>query len=244
LIRKSRFIVAIGLVMALAVSGLAFAAGSDENEAGVVGKVKPSKLDKKKYKKVALFAGVTTTTTHEVPGQQNPEAEFIEFGKNLKLDNSKADFCTADLNQTTTDQAKAACPAGSDLGTGSASANLGSAGNRDDIVVTAFNGPGKNQLRLHAFSPTLGASLTQVVDGFIVKAKTAGYGQALSVPNAPDLGNDAFLLTSFNTNIDKGTGVVTARCKAKKFLFKRTVTYDDGSEEVATLTQKCKRKNA
>ena len=242
MIRKSRFIVAIGLVMALAVSGLAFAAGSDENEAKVVGKVSPSKLDKKKYKKVNLLLGVETSTSHAVPGQQNPEQEFIELGKNIKWDGSKADTCDADIGGTTTDQAKAACPPGSVLGSGSASANLGSAGNVSDITVTTFNGPAKNHVRLHAYSPSLGASLTQVVDGDIVKAKTSGYGQALSVPNAPDLGNDAFLLTSFNSKITKSSGVVTARCKAKKIPFKRTVTYDDGSQETATITQKCKRK--
>ncbi len=109
--------------------------------------------------------------------------------------------------------------------------------------MTAFNGPGPKHLRLHAYSPSLGASLTQVVDLDIVKAKTAGYGYALSVPNAPDLGDDAFMLTSFNSKLSKASGVVTARCKAKKFTAKRTVTYDDGSQETATATQKCKRRS-
>lgn len=242
MIRKSRFVVAIGLVLALAVAGIAFATGDTENDAGVQGKVSPKKLSKRDYEKVKFFTGVTTSTSHDVPGQQNPEVEFIEFGKNVKFDNSKAPFCTADLNQTTTDQAKASCPKKSNIGAGKASANLGSGGTVDDVVVTAFNGPGKDQLRLHAYSPKLGPSLTQVVDGKIVRAKTKGYKYALSVPNAPDLGNDAFLLTSFNATIERDSKVVSARCKDKKFLWKRTVTYDDGTQDTAMTKQKCKRK--
>ena len=245
MIRKSRFVVALGLVLALGVAGIAFADGTSENEATVFGKVTPKKLDKKKYKPVQLYTGVATTTTTAIPDQQNPEVELIEFGKNVKLDNSKADLCTAPLAGTTTDQAKAACPPGSNLGQGVAHANLGGPSEVTDVTVTAFNGPGDDQLRLHAYTPTLGAANTQVVNGTIIKAPSGGkYGQALSVPDAPDLGGDAFMLTLFDATITKQSKVVTARCKAKKFLWQRTVTYDDGTQDVATLEQKCKRKKS
>ena len=85
-IRRSRFVVAIGLVVALGVSGLAFADGATENDVTVLGKVSPKKLDKKKYKPITLYSGVTTSTTHAVPGQQNAEKVTVEYPKNVKFD--------------------------------------------------------------------------------------------------------------------------------------------------------------
>jgi hypothetical protein len=243
-IRKSRLVVALGLVLALGVSAFAFADGAGENTESVQGKVSPSKLDKKKYKPVDFLTGVSTTTTHIVPGQQNPEQQLIEFGKNIKFDTTKAQFCTASLLGTTTDQAKAACPGKSVIGTGSATADLGGGPQQiSDVAVTVFNGPAKNQIRLHAYSPTLGAANTQVVDGAIIKAPSGGkYGQALNVANAPDLAGDAFMLTSFNADISKGSKVVSAVCKAKKFLWHNVVTYDDGTTDTADTSQACKVK--
>jgi hypothetical protein len=232
------------LVVAVAFAGIALAAGSDENTEGVLGKVSPSKLDKKKYKPVQLYAGVETSTTHAVPGQQNPERQLIEFGKNVKFKTKAAPTCGAPLNGTTTDQAEAACPGKSRLGSGVAHANLGQGPEQiSDVTVTTFNGPAKNQVTLHAYSPTLGAANTQVVHGDIVKAPSGGkYGQALDVKDAPDLAGDAFMLTRFDTTISKKSKVVTARCKAKKFLFHNVVTYDDGTTDTADLTQPCKRR--
>jgi hypothetical protein len=244
-LRKTRFVLAIGLVTALGAAGIAFADGASDNTETVLGKVSPSKLSKKTYKPVKFYAGVQTTTTHAVPGQQNPEQQLIEFGKNIKFDTTAAATCSAALNGTTTDQAKAACPAKSNIGSGTATADLGQGPTQvNDVVVTVFNGPAKNQIRLHAFSPTLGAANTQVVLGNIVKAPSGGkYGQALNVPDAPDLGGDAFMLTKFDTTISKASKVVTARCKASKFLWHNKVTYDDGSTDVADLSQKCKVKS-
>ena len=239
--RKTRFIVATGLAVALGTAGIAFADGASENEEGVLGKVTPNKLDKKKYKPVNFYTGVTTTTTHAVPGQSNPEKQLIEFGKNVKFQTSKAPTCSAPLNGTTTDQAKAACDPKSNIGTGSATADLGQGPQQiHDVQVTVFNGPGKNQIRLHAFSPELGAANTQVVQGNIIKAPSGGkYGQALSVPDAPDLGGDAFMLTKFDATISKKSKTVTARCKSKKFLWHNVVTYDDNTTDTADLSQNC-----
>ena len=88
--RKSRFAAALASVIALAFAAVAMGAGSDENSETVLGKVKPAKLDKNKFKPVSLYAGVETTTTHAVPGQQNPEQQLIEFGKNVKFNTNAA----------------------------------------------------------------------------------------------------------------------------------------------------------
>jgi hypothetical protein len=237
--------VAIGLVLALGVATLAYADGASDQNAFVDGSVSPKKLDKKKYKPVHLFLGVRTEPNVPVDGaQQNPEAEQISLGKNIKWDGKKAPVCTAAIETPglTAEQAADLCPGKSLLGSGEAEVALSSAARVSDITVTVFNGPGKNEVRLHTSSPTLGAAAPTVF-GEVVKSNQGGkYGQMLSVPDAPDAGGDAFQITKFNANIDKSSKVASARCKSKKIPFLRQVTYDDGSTETATLKQKCKRK--
>jgi len=238
-IRKARIAVVAGVVMALGVSAMAYADGASENTPKVVGSVKPTKLDKKKYKPVKLFSGVATTGT--VPGF-NPEQEMISWGKNVKLKTTKAPTCSAPIEFQTTDAARAACPSGSYLGSGKASILLPGGVSHDNLVVSVFNGPAKNQVRLHTYSPSLEGA-TPTVFGRVVKSNAgAKYGQALSVPDAPDVAGDTGKITSFNASIDKKTKVANARCRAKKFLWNRVVTYDDGTKENVTLEQKCKRK--
>lgn len=242
MIRKSRMAVALGLVLALGVATVAWADGATDNEPFVDGSVNPSKLDKKQYKPVNLFVGVRTEGP--VTGtQENPEAEYISFGKNIKWQSTAAPFCTAAIETPglTADQARAMCPGKSLIGTGEAEVNLG-ASRVSNITVQVFNGPGKNQVRLHTSSPTLGAAAPTVA-GRIVKSNAgAKYGNALVVSDAPDAGGDAFLITKFNATVKKTSKVATARCKAKKFLWLRKVTYDDGSTETVQLSQPCKRK--
>ena len=143
-IRRSRFVVAIALVLALGVASFAFADGATDNEVTVLGKASPTKLDKKKWKPITLYSGVTTSTTHAVPGQENAEQVTVEYPKNVKFDLDAADTCSASLLGTTTDQAKAACPADSNIGSGVAHANLGHGPDElSDVAVTVFNGPAR-----------------------------------------------------------------------------------------------------
>jgi hypothetical protein len=244
-IRKSRMAVALGLVLALGVATIAYADGASDNEAFVDGNVKPSKLDKNKYKPINLLLGVRTEAPVVNGAQQNPEAERISMGKNVKWNGSKAPVCPAtvpiETPGLTAQQARDMCPGKSLLGAGEAEVNLGAA-RVSDVVVQVFNGPGKNEVRLHTSSVTLGAAAPTVF-GEIIKSDQGGkYGPMLLVADAPDAGGDAFMITKFNANIEKRSKVATARCKAKKFLFLREVTYDDGSTETAELKQKCKRK--
>ncbi len=245
MIRKSRMAVAIGLVLALGVATVAWADGASENEAFVDGAIKPTKLDKKKYKPVKLFLGVRTEPLAPVNGlQQNPEQERISMGKNVKWNGNKAPVCTAAIETPglTAEQAAAMCPGKSLLGTGEAAVDLGAVGRVSDITVSVFNGPGKNEVRLHTSSPTLLAAAPTVFGEVVKSNQGSKYGQMLVVADAPDAGGDAFEITKFNATIDKSSKVATARCKSKKIPFLREVTYDDGSIETAELTQKCKRK--
>lgn len=237
--RKTRFAVTLGATVALGVSAIAYADGVSENEAQVEGSVKPTKLDKKKFKPVTLLTGVRTTGT--TPGI-NPEKEHISWGKNVKLKTKKAPTCAAPIEFQSTDAARAACPGKSYLGSGRANIELPGGVIYEGLTVAVFNGPGTNEVRLHTYDPRL-AGATPTVFGKVVKSRAGGkYGQALQVDDAPDVAGDAGRITAFNATINKKSKVATARCKAKKFLWNRVVTYDDGSEEEITLEQKCKRK--
>jgi hypothetical protein len=240
-VKKSRFVLALAMTIALAFAGMAFGDGASENQAFVDGKVTPKKLDKKKYKPVNLFLGVRTEAN--VNGQQkNPKAEYISVGKNVKLDLNATPVCTnLPPNGSTPQQARDACPEDSYWGGGEAAVQFPPpAGAITDVVVSVFHGPGQNGVQLHTYSPTLGQASPTVL-GTIQKSKEgAPYGQALSVPNAPETGSG--MITKFNATVERSSKVALARCKAKKIPFQREVTYSDGSKETADLVQKCKRK--
>ena len=242
MLKKSRFVLAIGLVLALGVGSLAFADGASNNTAFVDGGVTPKKLDKKKYKPINLFSGVRTEVTGGVNGlQANPASEYISYDKNIKFDFNAGDVCTTlPPSGSTPDQAKAACPPSSYLGSGDAEVQGPGIPPITDVVVSVFRGPAKNGIQLHTYSPTLGQAAPTVL-GSVVKSNAGNkYGQALSVPNSPETGG--LMITKFNATISKASKAVSARCKNKKFLFQRKVTYNDGSSETADLSVPCKQK--
>jgi hypothetical protein len=238
LIKKSRMIVAGGLAVAVATAGVAVAGGTgaQENTAGVVAKVTPSKLSKKKFTPVNVFLGVVNSRAHIDGAQSNPASERISWSRNIKVNLSKAPRCTATIpNGTTPAQAKALCPPKSFLGSGDATVHGPPAGQTlvADPVVSVFNGPGRNQLRLHTYDPALAAA-SPIVNGRIIN------GRQLFVPDAPDTGG--VMVTSFNAKILKSKKVATAKCKPKTFKTTRRVVYDDGSSESVSKTQRCKVK--
>ena len=254
MISKSRTIAASGLAVAIAMAGIAAAGptGADLNEARVVSKVKPSKLDKKRFKPISVLLGVVNSPDSAGNEIANPAAERIAWSKNVNVNLSKAPRCTAPLaNGTTPAFAKSQCPAKSFLGSGDATVHgpgsLPQCGGTPcviaDPVVSVFNGPGRSQLRLHTYDQDLGAA-SPIVNARIVRAnrqeRRKGYGQALSVPHAPVTAT--LKITSFNSTILKSRKVATAKCKPKQFKVLRRVTYTDGSSETASKTQKCKVK--
>jgi hypothetical protein len=241
-IKKSRFAVTLGLVLAVAFAAVAYGDGATDNVAQVEGSVKPSKLDKKKYKPVNLFSGVATQTN--VTGTQaNPASEYISYPKDVKFNFKAGDVCTAlPPSGSTPDQAKSACPPSSYLGSGHASVQFPGLALIDDVTVSVFRGPTSKGIQLHTYSPTLLAA-SPTVQGQIVKSNAGSkFGYALSVPNSPVTGSG--MITEFNATITKKSKAVLARCKSKKFVFQRKVTYTDGSSETAELTQKCKQKKS
>ena len=239
--RASR-VVALGLTVALGAAAIAYADGATDNTAFVDGEVTPRKLDRKKYKPIALFTEVRTEG--RVDGtQENPEAEYIEYDRDGRWRSKAAPLCEAPIETPglTVEQARAMCPPGSYIGSGDAEVALNATARIDDITVSVFNGPEDNQVRLHTSSPTLGPAAPTVF-GRIEQSPSNKYGPALVVDDAPDAGGDVFMITKFNATIFKSSGVSLARCPDKEFKTRRTVTYDDGSSERVTDTSKCKRK--
>ena len=241
MIKKSRFVLAVGATLALGASTLAFADGASDNTAFVDGSVKPGKLDKKKYKPINLFSGVRTQAN--VTGtQSNPASEYISYPKNVKFNFNAGDVCTTlPPSGSTAQQARDACPPSSYLGSGKAAVfGPGNVPTATDIVVSVFRGPDKKGIALHTASPTLGPAAPTVL-GSVVKSNAGGkYGYALSVPHSPETG--ALMITEFNATITKKSKAVLARCKSKNMPFQRKVTYADGSTETVEINQKCKRK--
>jgi hypothetical protein len=244
LFTKSRKAVALGVAMAVTVTGVAVAGmtGAQLNDAGVEAKVTPSKLSKKKFSKVNVLLGVVNSIDSAGNEDANAASERIAWSKNIKISLNKAPRCTAPLPNGSTPQfARNACPGGSYLGGGDATVHAPGGALAAEPKVSVFNGPGPGQLRLHTYSDDLGPA-SPIVNARIVTAnrreKNQGYGQALSVPNAPVTG--ALKITSFNAKILKSKKVATAKCKPKKFKWKRSVVYTDDSSETATKSQKCK----
>ena len=237
MLEKSRMIVAGSLAVAVATAGIAVAGGTgaSENNARVVAKVTPSKLDKKKFKPVSVFLGVVNSKGHIDGLQSNPASERIRWTKNIKVNLNKAPRCTVPIaNGTPTAQAKAMCPPKSNLGSGDAEVTAPGGAVIAEPVVTVFNGPGKNELRLHTYSEDLGVASP------IVDAKIINNGRALNVPEAPETGG--VMITGFNSKITKASKIATAKCKPKKFKTTRRVVYADGSSESVSESQKCKVK--
>ena len=242
--KKSRLIVALGLVLALGVSGIAFGTAA-ANDAGIIaeigGKAKP-KFDKKKQSKTSIQLGVTNSDQHINGTQSNPASEYISVTKNVKIKLSKAPLCPVTFSSgTPTESAKAQCPAGSVLGEGEAEVKSGPGQVVATPVVTVFNGPTLGELQLHTYSDSLGPASPTVPAKVVTSNAGSAFGLALSVEAAPETGG--IMITKFEATLPKSSNVVYSNCKSKNMKFQRKVTYKDGTSETVDKTQKCKRKS-
>ena len=253
MIRKTQMILAMGLVLALGVAGIAF--GDAAGQVSTVdGKVTKNTQPKRAYKPVTLFTGVTTLDEDNDPVIPSAPSEqvFIDYDDDIRIALGSVPECTQPLNGTTTDEAEALCPNSIVSIAGSAKARIPGfpAPNNEvtDFVVTAFHGTG-NVLLLHAYSPTLTDANTQVVVGNIVNSPLGGdFGKRLSVPDVPDAAGDNGALVAFNATIKRG-GVVKARCHDRNrfWNFRAQFNYEsaDGSDtgtDTVTDKQRCRVK--
>src|SRR5829696_2069436 len=138
-------LLAAALAVAVVAADPAFAATTKNT---VSGSIKSTKVGTtKKPVGHALFTQVTTTNDD---GTQPPPVRttIITYPKELEFNNGSFKTCSKALLDA---QGPTACPKGSQVGTGSSDAILGSAPIKD-IKVTAFNG-GKGKIELYVGSP-------------------------------------------------------------------------------------------
>jgi len=243
MLRKSAPLAALALVLALAV-GLTGTAAAQEPRVELRGKVKPQKLPKEKFRNVNLFSSVGHDNADGSSGVPKPtRALRIDFGKNVRFRPNKPRRCTADLDGTTTQQARNRCPRKSIIGRGTAHVRLPGPTDITDLTTLAIAGPGKNRLRFHAYSPTLGPAVTQVILGIIRRSAPGGrYAWRLNVPQVPEILGGAGANTLFGVRIRKGSKVTQARCRAKRFLWRAQWIFNDDTSKRAFRKQRCRRR--
>ena len=226
------------LTVSLAVGVMAFATaaalaanpagpGADGNVQGWSATVSPSKLSKSKAQPASLNVVTdlsTTTAANGVPVPAN--RAVLDFDKNVKLFTKGIPTCTnAKLQNTTTTQAKAACP-NAVVGSGSATVpiRVGTTVFSENVTVTAFNGApqgGKPVLLVHTFGSTP-VQFSTILTGVISNYNKQGYGPRLNVQIPPIAGGTGSL-THFQTEANrkysykgKKRSYVSAMCATKK----------------------------
>lgn len=263
MVRRSRLPLALGLVLALGASGgIASAGGASGSGADASGaeatplqakpdavvellaNAKPRKLPRKKFRNMMNFTSVGHDNADGSSGvPKYTKSLMIDFGKNLRFRANRPPKCRADLAGTTTQEARQLCPKKSIIGTGMAHVRLPGPTDITDLQTLAISGPKKNGVRFHAFSPTLGPAVTQVIPGRIVrKAPGKAYRWRLAVPEVPLILDGAGANTLFGVTIPRKTGVVQGRCKAKRFLWRATWLFEDDTRKRDIVKRRCKRK--
>ncbi len=244
-------------VMAIATAAV-FAAnpagpGPDGNVQGWRATVAPSKLSKSKFQPASLNVVTdlsTTTASNGVPVPAN--RAVLDFDKNVKLYTRGIPTCTnAKLQNTTTSQAKGACP-NAVVGSGKATVLIpvGTTVFTENVIVTAFNGVpqgGKPVLLVHTFGSTP-VQVSTILTGVISNYNKRGYGPRLDVQIPPIAGGTASL-THFQTKVNrkykyrgKRRSYVSAKCANKRLKYRGAFTFADGQTLTPTGVQRCKQK--
>jgi hypothetical protein len=251
----------LALTATLAVALVAPGGAAADPIQSITAKLTPKKLSKKKYKPAKIYVEILTgpDTTSPTNPEQPPSAHRtrVYFPKNMKFLEHGAPKCKAteaQLQNTTTDQAKSLCGRGSVVSRGSVTptgpehttgtsawvtVDLPGPGTTlgVPVVVTAFNGSLKNSLFLHARADSV--NNTSLLVGKLKEGKGGpGFGDLLDVRIPPLL---AGAISRFTTTV-KAKKYVQARCKTKTMKFQATTDYDTHPTTTDQYTTKCKRK--
>ncbi len=255
---RNHFVSALGLALALGVTGVAHAASTQHIEAGI----DPSKLPKKKFTKgVALTVRVFTTGPSGVGPAPNLPAQTatsdIDFDKNIKFTTKGLKRCDPNdpaIQSGTTQQAIEACPE-SIIGSGNAQVRCIPPLPDVPAVVTAFAATPPDSARIILHSRADALDNTTPLVGELQDSPKPGFGDRLHVP-VPQLAAGICTLTDFTTTVEKtikGKGakkkkkhLVSARCKSKNkpLQISSDWTYYDGAPPATnvTTTVPCKPK--
>jgi hypothetical protein len=213
--------------------------------------IAPSKLPKNSYKPASLNV-VVNSTTDNANGVPDPVTNTrLQFDDDGKITTKGLKVCAANLANTTTQAAMAACGP-SKVGGGTANVVIPGATGPSEFTatITAFNGPkqgGLPTIILHGRVDDLG--VTQILVGKIDPKGAAGdYATTLTVP-VPPLPAGA-QLQRFETTVKKSWtfhgkkyNYITARChdgnKTLNMKGNFTLGGSATSPQSDTTTQKC-----
>jgi hypothetical protein len=238
--RKRKYLIGalLSVVGALVVSGSASAAVTGQS---LSVNLTPPKQQKKVFGPVGSMK--TVVDTNYAPGPFSPTGTqtVLTFSKDIKFTPGNIPVCNLSAISTVPQaQSDATCGA-SKVGTGSATINGGLLTGK----VAAYNGTpsgGSPTIGLHtdvfsgsgtyAFSTTLTGVLNTGANTLTVAIPPTGTA-----------------ITHFETTITKKKSgkksfYVMARCKKKKWVSTETTTYNDGTSNTASFTQKCKQKKS
>jgi hypothetical protein len=207
----------------------------------------PSRLPKKKFKPASL--NVVVQSNVDNPGEVPVEVRrtTLDFDDDGKITTTGLATCRrspAQLQQMTTQQARAACRA-SMVGRGTARALIPPA-TTTNAVVSAFNGKkaGRNPtILLHAQTDI---GVIQVLRGTISKINAGDFGYRLVVP-VPDLPAGA-VLTRFETTVKKKWrhrgktyNYISGRCRDGNRTLNIRGRFDmaSGPDQTSAASQRC-----
>ena len=243
-------IAAIGVFSAIGLASAETTVDIDQSKG-----IAPSKLDKKKFKPASLNV-VVNSPTDNANGVPDPVTNNrLLFDDDEKITTKGLKVCAANLANTTTAQAKAACGP-SQVGSGNATILIPGASGPSEFAatITAFNGPkqgGQATIILHGRVDALG--VTQILVGKIDPTGATGdYGTTLTVPITTPLPAGA-QLARFEVTVKKSwkfqgktVNYITARChdgnKTLNMKGNFTLGGSATTPQSDTTTQKCKVK--
>jgi hypothetical protein len=236
--RKRKYLIGalLSVVGALVVSGSASAAVTGQS---LSVNLTPPKQQKKVFGPVGSMK--TVVDTNYAPGPFSPTGTqtVLTFSKDIKFTPGNIPVCNLSAISTVPEaQSDATCGA-SKVGTGSAIINGGLLTGK----VAAYNGTpsgGSPTIGLHTDVFTGGGSyaFSTTLTGIL---NTSANTLTVAIPPT------GTAITHFETTITKKKSgkksfYVMARCKKKKWVNSETTTYNDGSSNTASSTQKCKQK--
>jgi hypothetical protein len=249
---------AAGLLVAVAVAGVATADGPVRVEVGNLvvtadGGLTPKAISKTKLTPVSFNAsGKIETKDHTHPPALTEV--LIEGDKNVAVNTKGLDQCAAgQLQSRDTAAAKAACD-GALVGTGTTTVEVQFPESKPidvDSELLVFNGGHKGNvttLYIHAYfsAPVTGAIVTTVK---IKPIKKGRYG-ILSTATIPKIAGGSGSVTSFSLKIDrkytfKGRkmSVISAKCPDGKIQAKATAKFTDGTAATAGIIRGCTGKS-
>ncbi len=239
--RKYLIGVLVGVIGALAFSGIASAAPISQSLETTVA---PAKQDKKLFGGASLH-NIIGTTIDNPATTQSPQQTVFTIDRNVKFVNGNVPPCPLSAVQGKfTAQAQAACPQ-SITGGGSVEVNGGAVKG----TVTTFSGGPKTIYVQTDIGP--GATTLTIIGTIFHRTLTFS-----NIPNTPGL-----ILTNFDVTFNKRktgkmkvkvngkkkkvpTYYFMARCKAKAWTTTEVTTFYSGEVLRATSTEKCKKKGS